>query len=120
MARRDLLPGVVDDSCPPAVVVDSRRSIRRARFRAIAHDAAQIALLAGLDYAFITHPTAHLPMTDRPSTAVVLAAFNSLVLTQICMSRLFPRWSAKRIATTWCLAERTRFFAAWRREQATK
>jgi hypothetical protein len=120
MPKRDLLPGVADDLCPPAVVFDSRRAIRRARLRAAGRDAAQLALIAALDYAFMTHPAAHLPMTGRSATAIVLAVFNSAVVAQILASRAFPRWTAKRIATTWCLAERTRFFAAWRSEQASK
>ena len=120
MAKRDLLPGVADDTCPPAVVFNSRRAIRRARLFAALRDVGQLSLLTGLDYYFLTRPTIHLPWADRDSTAVILAAFHAAVITQMFLSRVVPQWSAKRIARTWCLSERTRFFAAWRREQATK
>lgn len=115
MARRDLLPGVADDGCPPAVVIDSRRIVVRARRRAAACDAAQIALLAGLDLLFVRWPYAHVPFVQRDASVMVVAALNAAVVTYAVIVRMFPRWSARRIATTWCLAERARFFAESRR-----
>ena len=116
MARRDLLPGVADDGCPPAVLVDSRRVIVRARRRAVAYDVAQLILLAGLDWLFVRWPYAHVPFADRDVTAFVVAGLNAAVVSYAVVSRMFPRWSARRIATTWCLAERARFFAASRHD----
>ena len=114
MAKRDLLPGVLDDTCPPAVVFDSRRAIRRARLYAAIRDLAQLSLLGGLDYYYLTRPLVHLPFVDRDSSAIILAAFHAAIITQMFLSRAFPKWEAKRIAKTWRLAERTRFFAAFR------
>jgi hypothetical protein len=111
MARRDLLPGVVDDACPPAVVFNSRRAIRRARIYAALRDLGQLSLLGGLDYYYMTRNVVHLPWLQRDSTGVVLAAFHAAVITQMFLTRVIPQWRAKRIARTWRLAERTRFFA---------
>lgn len=83
-------------------------------------DVANVLLLAGVDYFFVTHPTSHIPLIDRSTTVVILAAFNAAVLTQIVLSRVFARLTARRIASTWGLAERARFFGAYRHEQASK
>lgn len=120
MARRLLLPGVADDGYPPAVVIDSRRVIVRARRRAAACDAAQLILLAGLDALFVRWPYAHVPLMHRDASLIVVAALNAGVVTFAIVMRMFPRWSARRIATTWCLAERARFFAESRRKQASQ
>ena len=118
MARRELLPGVTVDGCPPAVQIESARVIVRARRRAAAYDTAQFVLLAGLDWLFLRWPYAHVPFADRDVTVLIIAALNALYITHVIVSRAFPRWSAGRIARTWCLAERARFFAERRRQQA--
>ncbi len=110
MARRDLLPGVSAESCPPVPVFDSRREIVRARRRAAFCDTAQLILLAGVDWMFVRWPYAHVPALSRDDSVLVLATLHALVLTQMIITRTFPRWSARRIATTWCLRERARFF----------
>jgi len=120
MARRNLIPGVSDDTCPPAVVIDSRRVIARARRRAIAYDIAQFTLLAGIDWLFLRWPYAHVPMLDRELSVLIVAALNALLVTYAIIVRTFPRWSARRIAGTWCLAERARFFAESRRDQTSE
>jgi len=112
MTRRDLLPGVSPDPCSPAAVAEARRAIRRARFQAAARDISHIVLLAGVDYFFATWPSAHVPTLDRGTSVIVVAALNSIVLSHILLSRLVPRMTAKRIAATWCLRERARFFQA--------
>ncbi len=115
MTRRDLLPGVARDACSPAVVVDSTRAIRRARFLAAARDAGQILLLVGVDYFFVHWPSTHVPALDRSTSVLVLAALNAMVMSHIALARLVPRMTAKRIASTWSLRERARFFqAGWR------
>jgi hypothetical protein len=115
MTRRDLLPGVIPDGCSPAAVAESHRAIRRARIQAAARDISHILLLAGVDYFFVQWPGAHVPTLDRGTSVIVLAALNSMVLSHILLSRLVPRMTAKRIAATWCLRERARFFqAGWR------
>ena len=118
MPNRDLLPGVRPDQCPPRVVITSRREIDRARIRATLRDGAQLSLLAGVDYLFMNWPLTHIPMLDRDMTVVIVAAVNALVLTHVAMSRLMPKWSARRIASTWCLSERARFFANERRQES--
>jgi len=109
MNRNDLLPGVTLPECPPAIVCDSREEIRRSRIRAVARDIAQILLLAGVDYLFMTWPSTHLPLTDRHHSVLIVAGVNAATLTWMWMSRLMPRWSARRIAATWSPAERRRF-----------
>ena len=117
MARRDLLPGVATDACPPAVVFDSRRAIRRARRRAALRDFAQFLLLGGVDWMFAHWPYTHVPSMDRAHSVLVVALLNAAILTHIIVVRTFPRWSARRIAATWCLSERARFFQS-RTQQA--
>jgi hypothetical protein len=109
MTRKELLPGVTSSECPPSIVCDSRTSIRRARLRATARDIAQILLLAGVDYLFIDWPGTHLPFMNRHDSLLVVAAVNAATLTWLWMSRLVPRWTARRIAATWSHTERRRF-----------
>jgi hypothetical protein len=110
MPTKDLLPGVIADSCPPAVVVDSRRAIIRARRRANARDTAHVLLLGGINYLFVNWPASHVPLLSRADSTLVVAAVNAAIITHILISRVIPRIRAKRIATTWCLSERARFF----------
>jgi len=110
MARRDLLPGVASAAAPPAVVFESRREIKRARRHAALRDFAQLSFLAGVDWLFIHWPFTHVPSMDRPHSLIVVAILNAALLTHVIVTRTFPRWSARRIAATWCLAERARFF----------
>lgn len=117
MARRTLLPGVSSDNCPPAVMIDSRKVIARARRRAVAYDTIQFILLAGIDWLFVRWPYAHVPALDREQSVLIVAALNAIIATHVIIARTFPRWSARRIAGTWCLAERARFFAEGRAKQ---
>jgi len=110
MPRRNLLPGITTDDCPPIAVIESRRAIARARRRAILRDAAQFILLAGVDWLFVRWPYAHIPSFDRGQSLLIVALLNAALLTHAIVSRAFPRWSAQRIARTWCLSERARFF----------
>ena len=121
MARRDLLPGIgAAEGCPPVAVVDSRRDIARARRRAAFHDVAQVVLLAGLDWLFIHWPYAHVPSFDRAHSLVIVVLLNVGVVVHAIVSRMLPRWSARRIATTWRLSERARFFAQGWDDQSHK
>lgn len=116
MARRDLLPGTTAEIPAPPVVFDSRSAVKRARRRAAIRDAAQLMILAGVDWLFVRWPYAHVPGLDRWHSVLVVAVLNAAVLTHVIVSRTFPRWTARRIAASWCLAERARFFSASRRE----
>ena len=115
MARKDLLPGVRVERPGPEVIFDSRRAIARARRRAAFRDFGQIVLLIGIGYAFRNWPSMHIPFLSREESILAVALVDAAVVTQIAVSRMIPRWVARRIATTWCLAERARFFAPERR-----
>ena len=116
MPRAELLPGVSADTCPPRVACDARAAIRRARRRAIVQDVLQLALLAALDWLFIRWPASHVPGLDRYDSLAVVGALNGAALTWLWLARAMPRWTARRIASTWCSAERLRFFSAERRQ----
>jgi hypothetical protein len=109
MKREDLLPGVTVTDFPPVAVYDARRAIRRARRKAVIYDAAQLLLLAGVDWLFFRWPSAHVPMLDRHDSLLVVGAMNILMAAYIWLARAFPRWSARRVASTWSPSERARF-----------
>jgi hypothetical protein len=104
-----LLPGVSDDRCPPAVVADSRTAIRRARMRAVVVDLMQIALMAMVDYFVVHYPRTHVPFASRHDSLLMVAAANALMVAYLCLARLMPRWRARRMAGTWQPSERSRF-----------
>lgn len=108
-ARRNLLPGVSPSEAAPEVVFESRRVITSARRRAIIRDVFDVLLLVGVDWLFIRWPHAHVPTLDRDQTALIVAAANALVITYIWTSRAFPRWRARRVASTWSSTEQSRF-----------
>ena len=109
MPRRELLPGVTADSCPPSVVCDAHAAIRKARRRAIARDVAQIVLLAAVDYLFLRWPESHVPYMDRAHSLVALQAINLVIVADVWLTRALPMWTARRIASTWCRSEREKF-----------
>jgi hypothetical protein len=109
MSRKELLPGVTEAVCPPSIVCDSRRPIRRARIRAIARDVAQLLLLVGVDYLFVRWPSTHFPFIDRHSSLLLVAALNGASFAWLWIARVMPRWSARRIAATWSATERRRY-----------
>ena len=110
MTRRDLLPGVTTVECPPVAVIDSFREIRRARRIAFARDAAQLILLAGVDFLFFHWPETHIPTLERHTTLLLLGGVNGAMLSSLWLQRVMPRWTARRIASTWCVTEQSRFF----------
>jgi len=90
------------------VVCDSRRVVARARRLALARDAAQIVLLAGVDWLFSNWPSTHIPLLSRSDSLVVLGIANLLIFTHVWLVRALPKWSTRRIAATWCAQEQTR------------
>jgi hypothetical protein len=110
MDKRALLPGVADTRIPPTVVFQSRSVIVRARRRAALRDAFDVFLLASVDTLFVQWPGAHVPAMDRETSLLVLAAVNLAMVGAIWLARAVPRWRARRVAATWCPAERTRLF----------
>jgi hypothetical protein len=113
--KRPLLPGVSAAANPPAVIVQSRKVIRRARIRAILRDIFDVLLLVGVDWFFIRWPRAHVPFLDRHESVLVLLGVNAALLSYVFLARAVPRWRARRVASTWSFTERARFFTPPRR-----
>jgi len=107
--RRTLLPGVSDAGVPPPVVIDSRAVVARARRRAIVRDVIDLLLLVCVDGLFLRWNHAHVPFLDRHDSLLVLLALNAMLVGYVWLVRALPRWTARKVASTWCLAERTRF-----------
>lgn len=106
--RRSLLPGVRDAGVPPAVVFDSRAVVVRARRRALVRDALDLVLLLCVDGLFLGWPRTHVPLLGRADSLLALAALNVVMIGFLWVSRSLPRWRARRVAATWCAAERAR------------
>ena len=118
MTMKELLPGIDPEATPRVVFVDSRSAVSRARRRAVIRDAAQILLLGGVDWLFVHWPHSHVPMLDRTYSLLVVGALNAGMLIHMFVVRALPRWSARRVASTWCLTERARFFSEGRGDQS--
>jgi hypothetical protein len=108
--RRSLLPGVSDAGAPPLVIIDSRVVVARARRRAIVRDVIDLLLLVCVDGLFLRWPQAHVPFLDRYDSLLVLLGLNAMLVGYVWLARALPRWTARRVATTWSLPERARFF----------
>jgi hypothetical protein len=109
MPAPELLPGVTTESSPPRVVCDARAAMRKARRRAIFRDAMLIALVASIDYLFMHWPESRMPFLDRAASLTFLRWVNVLVVADLWLMRALPKWRARRVADTWCRAERERF-----------
>ena len=108
MPRPKLLPGISQQGCPPVVHCDPRPAITRARRRALFRDILQLLLVAAVDYLLIRWPAAHVPMLSRFDSVALVAMVNVVMIGYVWLTRAFPKWSARRIASTWCPAERAR------------
>jgi hypothetical protein len=108
--RRTLLPGVSDAGAPPPVIIDSRVVVARARRRAIIRDVIDLLLLLGVDGLFLRWPLAHVPFLDRHDSLLVLLGLHAVMAGYIWLARALPQWTARRVAATWSLPERARFF----------
>lgn len=109
MPNRELLPGVTTVSCPPRVVCDAHSAIRSAKRRALVRDSAQLALLLAVDYLFVHWPESRVPFLDRAASLTFLRGMNALIVGHLWLARALPKWTAKRIASTWCRSEREKF-----------
>jgi hypothetical protein len=109
MPTRELLPGVTTAACPPNVVCDASLAIRKARRRTLMREGIQIVLLLAVDYLFVYWPDSRLPFADRALSLAVLRALNAIVIADLWLSRALPRWTARRISSTWCRSEQERF-----------
>lgn len=118
MPRQELLPGISREGCPPVVVCDPRPAIRRARRRALFRDVLQLLLVIAVDALLIRWPAAHVPMLSRFDSVALVALVNAVMIGYIWLTRALPKWSAQRIASTWCPEERKRLAATVRGSQA--
>lgn len=109
-ARSSLLPGIMEQTTPPRVVFESRRVVMSARRRAAFRDVLDLLLLATVDALFMQWPHAHVPLLDREQSVVLLLIANIVCVAWMAWARSLPRWRARRVASTWCAAERNRFF----------
>jgi hypothetical protein len=109
MPTSELLPGVSQDSCPPIVTCDAHDAIRKARRRALIRQAGQLAILVAVDWMFLRWPEARLPFLDRGDSMMVLRVANALAIAELWLTRALPKWTARRIASTWCRSEREKF-----------
>ena len=114
-ARRSLLPGVSDSEPKPDVVFRSGNVVVSARRRAAIRDAFDLLLLAGVDGLFLRWPRAHVPAFDRADSLLVLMMLNALLVAYMWLARSMPRWNARRVASTWCVAERSRLMSRLQR-----
>lgn len=103
----DLLPGAAGpDVVAPRPVFNPAPVVQTARRTRTVRDAIDILFLVILDTFFFLWPAAHIPTMSRGTSAVVLILVHALVLTHIITSRFFPRWRARKIASTWSEAEK--------------
>lgn len=109
MPKNELLPGVSTSSCPPRVVCDAHDAIKRARRRAWLRDGLQFSLVLAVDYLFVHWPESRMPFLDREASLAFLRGVNLAILGHLWLARALPKWSAKRIASTWCRSEREKF-----------
>jgi hypothetical protein len=109
MPKPELLPGVSTSSVPPRVVCDAHAAIRSARRRAWFRDGLQLALLIAVDWLFIYWPDSRMPFLERAESLSMLRGVNVAILAHVWLARTWPRWTAKRIASTWCRSEREKF-----------
>lgn len=109
MPKDELLPGVSTTSCPPQVVFDAHKAIRRARRRMMLRDGLQLALLIAVDWLFAHWSDSRMPFLERGTSLTLLRAMNFGIFTHIWLTRSLPKWNAKRIASTWSRSERAKF-----------
>jgi len=112
MAKHDMLPGVLPEVPQPIVVNESIHAVRRARRQAMVRDALDVALLIAVDFFFVHWPHARVPFLDRGGSLELLLGVNVLLLAYIWMARAFPRWRARRMASTWSAEEQTRLMTS--------
>jgi hypothetical protein len=109
MPTPELLPGVTTADCPPRVLCDARSAIRKARRRALVRDAVLVVMIAAVDWLFLRWPEARMPFLGRHASMSLLAWTNVLLVADLWLMRALPKWWARRIAGTWCRAEREKF-----------
>ena len=109
MPKPELLPGVTTSASPPSVRCDAHAAIRRARRQAWVRDGAQLSLLIAADWLFLYWPDSRMPFLDRHASLFLLRMMNVAILGHVWLMHTLPRWTAKRIASTWSRSEREKF-----------
>lgn len=103
----DLLPGAAGpDLVAPRPVFKPAPIVQTARRTRMFRDAVDILFLVVLDAFFFLWPATHIPTMSRRASALVLILVHALVVTHIITSRIFPKWRARKIASTWSEAEK--------------
>ena len=109
MPKDELLPGVRTSSCPPLVRCDAHTEIRIARRNAFLRDALQIVMLLAVDALFLYWPESRIPFLDRAMSITFLMGVHAAIAADLWLTRAWPRWMARRVASTWSRTERDRF-----------
>jgi hypothetical protein len=105
-----LLPGVRGrEVVPPKPVFNANQQIEAARKRAAIRDGIDIAVLLIVDIFYLSWPAARIPFLSRDTTMWVLVALHALVVLSWFRSRLYAKWRASRISSTWSDGERQQF-----------
>lgn len=107
MTRSELLPGTRRDDTR-LIHCDSRDVVGRARRMAAVRDCAQLLLVVAVDLLCIRFPQTHVPFATRSGSVELVVIFNLLAFGHFALSRAWPRWQARRIASSWSLSERRR------------
>ena len=103
----DLLPGAAGpDLVAPRAVFKPAPVLKTARRTRMVRDFIDILFLLVLDAFFFLWPATHIPTMSRRASALVLILVHALVITHIITSRVFPKWRARKIASTWSEAEK--------------
>ncbi len=105
-----LIPGVQGrDVVPPRPVFNANQQIEAARKRAAIRDGIDIAVLVAVDIFYLAWPAARIPFLSRDTTMWVLVTLHALVVLSWFRSRLYAKWRASRISSTWSDREREQF-----------
>ena len=105
----EFLPGVAGPgTVPPVPVCDTKEAVEAARRRRMLRDLTDGLLLLALDYLFLAWPNAHVPFMTRSGSMTLLVLMHVVVIGYWIIARELPPLRAKRIASTWAPAERTR------------
>ncbi len=88
---------------------DAHAAIRSAKRKALLRDGLQLVLLVAVDWLFVYWPESRVPFLDRGESLTFLRAMNAAIIGHLWLARALPKWSARRIASTWCRSEREKF-----------
>lgn len=106
----EMLPGAGGpETAPPIARFDARTAVRRARLRADLYDLLDLAILFAVNVMFLWWEAAHVPMLSRDTSLLILLAVNGIYVISWLRTRYFPKLKARRVASTWSPAERSRF-----------